>query len=544
MMRNANPGSVPARRRAGAAVGLVALLGVSGLGLGRGMAATNSGAASCEDRPTVSVSTTPEMYGPVTKAASRVEASGTVCARYDVQQQASGDVADQIKESSDAIPDVWIPDSRVWADTVNEELGSGWLTAGQTIATSPVVMAVPESLKSNKAVREGAGWGSVLDGDIPVQMADPRSSTASLMTVVTASQHATKSQRTSLLSSFLRLSRTTSSEDTLFQRSAGEAKFAGVFPTSEQQLRDYNERHRDHPDSVLVPREGAAQLSYTWVTPVRGTPPPSVALEALRGELTSATTKSDLRRDGFRVSGEQPPSGSAVPADVKVLGDPGTEQSQAALTAWNNLRMDARMLVLVDASGSMQTKAGKESRLQVLQGFTHQALKSLPQTTSIGAWGFTSSNVIGNGRDYLPIANPAPLTDTAHKEKLSKAIDTTLPKYVKKDGDTGLYDSIAAAYSQMERTYDSRYINSIVVLTDGKNDDPEGGLNLQQLLKKLRGSYDPKKPVKIVAISMGPDTDPAALKQIASSTDGLDYVAKDPRQITSVFIDAFLRRGQ
>ena len=42
---------------------------------------------------------------------------------------------------------------------------------------------------------------------------------------------------------------------------------------------------------------------------------------------------------------------------------------------------------------------------------------------------------------------------------------------------------------------------------------------------------------------MGEDTDPAAMKQIATTTDGLSYVTKTPDEIATVFIDAFLHRS-
>ena len=153
----------------------------------------------------------------------------------------------------------------------------------------------------------------------------------------------------------------------------------------------------------------------------------------------------------------------------------------------------------------------------------------------------------GKGKDYLAIVpEVAEIGNTpagnAHKQKMVDKLGQ-LPALVEKNGDTGLYDSIWAAYQAATKSYRDGYVNSIVVMTDGKNDDPGGGLSLQQLLKNLGGAYKPDKPIKLVAISMGRDTDPAALKQIARATGGLSYVTKDPSEISTVFVDAFLHRS-
>lgn len=127
------------------------------------------------------------------------------------------------------------------------------------------------------------------------------------------------------------------------------------------------------------------------------------------------------------------------------------------------------------------------------------------------------------------------------KSGLTQAVDTAM-NYVKLNGDTPLYDATWAAYEYMTRTYDPKYVNAVVVLTDGKNDDPKGGLDLAGLLAKLKAAHHRDKPVKIVTISLSRETDPDALREISKVTDGLFYQVDKPEQITSVFIDAFLHR--
>ena len=191
----------------------------------------------------------------------------------------------------------------------------------------------------------------------------------------------------------------------------------------------------------------------------------------------------------------------------------------------------------------MQTKIdGGQSRIELMESTAIAALDVLPKTTRLGAWAF-SSDLQKNHVDYLPLTNgEQPILDDTYRNGLiAKA--HTLPGLAAKNGDTALYDTVAAAYKSVTDTYDPNYVNSVVVLTDGTNDDPDGGLSLDQLLARLKSQYSADKPVKIVTISLGTGTDPDALKRIAKATDGLSYQTKTPEQISGVFVDAFLRRS-
>ena len=109
------------------------------------------------------------------------------------------------------------------------------------------------------------------------------------------------------------------------------------------------------------------------------------------------------------------------------------------------------------------------------------------------------------------------------------------------EGDTGLYDSVWAAYQEMQDSYDEDYVNSIVVFTDGENDDPNGGLSLNQLLDRIDEGYDPERPVRIITIGMG-EADASALQQISEESGGTSYIAETPDDIERVFVEALLAR--
>ena len=108
-------------------------------------------------------------------------------------------------------------------------------------------------------------------------------------------------------------------------------------------------------------------------------------------------------------------------------------------------------------------------------------------------------------------------------------------------GDTGLYDTTLAAFRAVKRSYAPDRINIVVLLTDGINDDPSGGINRGELLRRLKAEQDPNKPVRIITVAYGANADATSLKLISQATGGLAYVSRDPRDILRVFTDAITK---
>src|SRR5690606_12197112 len=107
------------------------------------------------------------------------------------------------------------------------------------------------------------------------------------------------------------------------------------------------------------------------------------------------------------------------------------------------------------------------------------------------------------------------------------------------EGGTGLYDTVMAAFQEMRANYQPGMINSVVLLTDGRNEDDPDGVDLATLLNTLTAQFDPSAPVPVITIGMGPDADMDALRQISDATGTTAYQARDPREIRSVFFQAW-----
>jgi Ca-activated chloride channel homolog len=81
----------------------------------------------------------------------------------------------------------------------------------------------------------------------------------------------------------------------------------------------------------------------------------------------------------------------------------------------------------------------------------------------------------------------------------------------------------------------------VVLLTDGINDDPSGGIDRAELLRRLKAEQDEDRPVRIITIAYGTDADAASLKMISDATGGLAFVSRDPRDILRVFTDVITK---
>jgi Ca-activated chloride channel family protein len=106
------------------------------------------------------------------------------------------------------------------------------------------------------------------------------------------------------------------------------------------------------------------------------------------------------------------------------------------------------------------------------------------------------------------------------------------------NGDTGLYDTTLAAYEYLKARYAPDRLNLVVLLTDGRNDDPSGGISLEQLVQRLRAGQSDDRKVRILSFAYGKDADVGALDQISKATGGAVFPSPNPADIERVFVTA------
>ena len=146
-------------------------------------------------------------------------------------------VGKAIKLGSSDVPDVWIPDSSIWVDDVDFKLGKDWATNSGSIASSPIVVGVPKAQEGVTGFDKTATWADFLTADkLPVSVQALDSSSSALVAMGIANRSATDhGDRTDLLRSIVRLSRSTLQPDVLasfaVQDADGVSKSGGAVAT-------------------------------------------------------------------------------------------------------------------------------------------------------------------------------------------------------------------------------------------------------------------------------------------------------------------------
>ncbi|MFC6930498.1 VWA domain-containing protein [Actinomadura yumaensis] len=211
------------------------------------------------------------------------------------------------------------------------------------------------------------------------------------------------------------------------------------------------------------------------------------------------------------------------------------------MQAWSKLTLGLRMLTLIDVSGSMAEKVGGgKTRLQAIAEVSQGGLSMMSNDTELGQWLFSTK--MDGAKDYRQSVSVGPLGERVGSSTRRNLVLSTLNQMrPKMDGNTGLYDSVLAAYKEMNRTYKPEFGNSILLLTDGKNDDTDGP-TLEQTLDRLKRMIDPNKPIQVNMIGFGKGVDRNELERIAKLTNGNVQIAMTPQEISKIFLRMLSRR--
>lgn len=492
---------------------------------------------NCPDPAQVQVAVIPALIAAVEAAAKRAVAAGA-CASYLAQPRDSAEVAAAVLGGSP--PGAWIPDSTLWAETVAGGPG-GAATVRAVLATSPLVIAVPNRLAA--AATQTPTWTDLIAGKLPLRVADPKvsSTTRVALASAVAALGTGQAARTTLGAAMIALSRTQSASDSeLFEQASSETALA--FPASEARVAAYNLEHPGVGLKAVAPADGTGRFEVPILS-FPSKPEVDTAVAALARALTGEEGKATLRAAGYRINPTDEPTLPSQAAGVPVyLPSPPPEALAALVKTWSAVRAEMRMLAVVDVSGSMTRPAGDKTRMELAHQAALTAIAAFPKESVVGLWAF-SRRLGGPNQDWSEIVPIRKLTEqvggTAQIDLMRVGMGrlAAAPR-----GDTGLYDTIHDAYLQVRDSYDPNRVNSVVLLTDGKNEDP-GGRSLTQLVSELQQLRDPARPVVVVLVGIGPDADVTSLKAVSDAVGGRTYAAAQAEQIVPVFVDALLGRG-
>jgi Ca-activated chloride channel family protein len=210
-----------------------------------------------------------------------------------------------------------------------------------------------------------------------------------------------------------------------------------------------------------------------------------------------------------------------------VLSPPPPRVLDQVQASWDKLRKRARVLMVMDVSGSMGDLAAEtgETKLDLAKRAAIRALSQFAPDDGLGLWVF-SSEFPPSQQPYLELVPIEPVRERI--DDLRARIAGLTPQ-----GGTALYATTRAATRFLRSSFDPERINAVVLLTDGKNEYPPDN-NLESLIQEL-SSEGEDVAVRVFPIAYGQDADLPTLRRIAEASRAAAYDAADPASIDKVF---------
>ena len=577
------------RRRAIVGVGVVLALGVASAiafrtqpGGGLAAALTFGAVGGCTEPVELAVATTASdavlLDAVADRLASRTEESTLPCVDLAVVRAGVGD--DGVAEIEPGVGALFGGVGSFAALDAGARASGATITERTAVASTVAVLAMP------RAMAQAAGWAdgpvpweeiatTILDpdawssfgrpelGTFTISLADPATAGATRANLVgleagilgrpmdeIATEHVgVPEAQGALLTLDHQVTRSTPDEAALLEALVA-ADVADDLVTStsvaflaESSVWQYNSGDPATALLAVYPEGGAASLDLTWATLDEKdlTDSQRAAAGEVGGYLLSSEGQDLIAKYGFRQPDGSPSERLTV--DRGISPDAGEDAIQlpaavldASAAGWQQLRNPGRFLVVVDVSGSMaETVVGTgRTKLQFAQDAAVQGMRLVPSAAEIGLWEFATG--LDGASDFhalVPVgAIGDKVGDQTRLDQLTSAVAGLTPR-----SDTALYDTALAAFRHMRETYQAGEPNVIILITDGRNDDPSS-IGLDALLAAMAAEQDDKQPVRMLTLAYGSDADTASLAQIAEVTGGEAFTSPNPADIGTVFFQA------
>ncbi len=496
-------------------------------------------------------------------------------------------------------PVIWSPAASSWGAILNQRLGAAGKTAmapvdAKPFMLTPLVIAMPKPMADAlgypakpvgwadilKLANSPGGWGAYGHpewGPFRLGKTNPNFSTSGLSALIAQTYAATA--KTSGLSTedlndpkVVAFSRGIESSvvhygditmtflNSWFRADRRDAAltYASAVAIEEKSLIDYN---LGNPDGVLDPGEQARppKIPLVAIYPSEGTlysDNPFYVLNApwvddqekqaaakFEEFLQQPANQSKVLESGFR------PGNPNVKIDTPIVAANHVDAAQPRtllsvpdpavlvklLDQWASNRKAARVLLVLDVSGSMGETVGQsgQSKLDLSKQAVLGALDQFDPNDEVGLRIFSTGVGPSDHPDFQDVQPLTPIG--ANKEKLRASIENLAVV-----ANTPLFSVALGSYQTMLTSYDPARINAVILLTDGKNDDADRTDDRQQqqaLINALRdGSQgEGSKPIRMFTVGYGGDADMATLKTISEASNAAAYNATDATTIGKVF---------
>jgi Ca-activated chloride channel family protein len=496
-------------------------------------------------------------------------------------------------ESNGEPPVIWSPASSGWGAIVNERAGSTIAPPGTPFMLTPLVIAMPQPMAQALGYPETpigfadivalandpAGWAAVGHpewGPFRLGKTNPNYSTSGLNFTI-AEYYAATGKRTGLTVEDLArpdavdFARNVESSVVHYgditmtflnnwfatDLRGTSLTYASAVAIEEKSVIDYN---RGDPDGELavgeVPR--VPRVPLVAIYPEEGTlfsDNPFIVLDApwvspeereaallFEAFVQRPENQQKVLEFGFRPNNPNVAVTSPISAEFGVdpaqpraeLEVPAPDVLVQLLDSWAEHRKEARVLLVLDISGSMGEPAtDTQTKLDLAKEAAISALDQFKLEDEVGLWVFSTDQFGTPDPNYRELVPVGPIGPT--KPQLVQAIRDQFPT-----NGTPLYDVVQKSYDAMLDAYDPGKINAVVFLTDGVNDDGDVNDDAEQFEKLLSsllsGSEGAQsRPVRVFTISYGEGADTVTLKAISQATSAAHYDASNPATIQQVF---------
>jgi Ca-activated chloride channel family protein len=443
-------------------------------------------------------------------------------------------------------PDVWSPAGSFWGRLLNLRADQPFVAnENPSIVRTPLVIAMWEPMARAlgyprkpvafkdivKLATDPQGWASVGKpnfGRFKYVHTNPDSSTSGAE-AVTGSYYSVVGKKEGLTNADvakaapevkdLERSVVHYGDSTLFiedQLCKGGLAYASAVAMEETTVIDFNRRRCSNTKLVsLYPQEGSffsdspyIVLNADWVTPAD-----RQAAAAFQKFLAGEVDADLAGRYGFRPGDpEGKPAGFVTAANGADPAEPRRELSlpeppvlNRVLTTWRRDRKPARVMLVLDNSGSMQDEDKLVHAKQGLLAFFRQVA---PQD-EIGLTKFSAK--------VTQLVAPAPFA--GNREALTRAVNGIIP-----EDDTAVYDATVDAVDAIKAKADAEHINAVVVLTDGA--DTTSSVSSQQVLDRLtQEGRAESNAVRVFTIAYGSDAKASELQRFAEASGGKAFTA-------------------
>jgi len=556
-------------------------------------------AAGCRRTETIQVNSSTEKAGIMDKLVERYNSAGRavgeVCARVDLSSLTSGETKIALARHMKDPPEVWLPTSSMWLQLLDQE-GHGDLIAHdpapQSITASTLVIAMPQSV-AETLDKHGARlktWADVLElsrsgwsaygkpswGKFVLGRDNAETSTSGLAATVATyiaapgeitAEKLDDPQVTSFVHGIESSVSRYGDEAVRFMQQIYDAEqkqntatyrpYVDAVVIQEQMAYLYNrgapsgdpaqmnpKRSPRNPLRVVYPEDGTLKLDHPFVVLDSATADQRAVAKDFYQFLIEKDQQQSFADVGFRPRdnaarpSEQLVQTLKVPADqqLRFVTPPDGKLLAAMLDSWDKVRRKARVLLVLDVSGSMNeitddpTTVKDPTKLQLVIPAAQHALDLLDDDDEVGLWTFSSRPA------YTPVMPLSRVGDVRAQLK-------TRIQRLKAGGNTALYQVTDAASEMMAKTADPDRINAIVLLSDGQNTEPYPG-GARALLTKLNPTgRDTSIRIFTVPYGQADNADVATLAGIATLTKAAQYNASNPLKVEDAFVQVFRNFG-